>query len=235
MNRPQTTIVLAMTADGKITDKASSPARFGSKEDKLHLEKQISFVDAVIFGAGTLRSYGTTLPITNFQLLEARKKRSQPPQPFQIVCSASGKIDPQLHFFSQPVPRWLLTTPTGAKFWQTKTEFERILISGSDRCQEQNADSQSMEWMTILAQLKQLGIDKLAILGGGTLIASLLAVDAVDEFYLTICPFIFGGQNASTPVEGKGWLQKQGRKLELISVKQIEQEVFLHYKVIGDW
>ena len=225
MNRPQTTIVLAMTADGKITDRESSPARFGSTSDKLHLEKQISFVDAVIFGAGTLRSYGTTLPITNLKLLQARAKRAQTPQPFQIVCSASGKINCQLQFFSQPVPRWLLTTPTGAKFWQGKPEFERILISQSDR---------QMEWMAILPQLKQLGIDKLAILGGGKLIASLLAVDAVDEFYLTICPFIFGGQSASTPVGGKGWLQQQGLKLELISVKQIEQEVFLHYKVIRD-
>ena len=68
--------------------------------------------------------------------------------------------------------------------------------------------------------------------GGGARL--LLWNDAVDEFYLTICPFIFGGQNAPTPVEGSGWLQKEGRKLELISVKQIEQEVFLHYKVIRD-
>ena len=228
MNKPQTTVVLAMTADGKITDRASSPARFGSKADQLHLERQISFVDAVIFGAGTLRSYGTTLPITNLELLQARKKRSQPPQPIHIVCSASGKIAPQLRFFSQPVPRWLLTTATGAKFWQEKTEFEHILISRDDR---QTKYSQLIEWTAILSQLKQLGIDKLAILGGGKLVASLLEVDAVDEFYLTICPFIFGGQNAPTPVEGRGWLQQQGRQLELISVKQIDREVFLHYKV----
>ena len=234
MNRPQTIVILGMTADGKIADRKSAPARFGSKIDKLHLEKQISLADAVIFGAGTLRSYSTTLPITNLELLKARQKRSQPPQPFQIVCSASGKIDPQLRFFRQPVPRWLLTTPTGAKFWQEKTEFERILISGSDRTTESIDNAQSIEWTSVLARLKQLGIDNLAILGGGKLIASLLVVDAVDEFYLTICPFIFGGKNASTPVEGQGWLQQEGRKLELISVKQIEQEVFLHYKVIRD-
>ncbi|MDJ0634159.1 MAG: RibD family protein [Xenococcaceae cyanobacterium MO_188.B29] len=232
MNRPQTTVVLGMTADGKITDKALSPARFGSQADKLHLERQISFADAVIFGAGTLRSYGTTLPITNLELLETRKEHSQQPQPFQIVCSASGKLNPQLRFFSQPVPRWLLTTPTGAEFWRERTEFERIIVSRSDRHQEQIANSLSMEWDSILSQLKQLGIDKLAILGGGQLIASLLAVDVVDEFYLTICPVIFGGKDTPTAVEGRGWLQQQGRKLELVSVKQVDQEVFLHYKTI---
>lgn len=216
-----------MTADGKITDKASSPARFGSRADKLHLEKQISLVDGVLFGAGTLRSYGTTLPITNLELLQARQTRSQSPQPFQIVCSASGKLNPQLRFFSQPIPRWLVTTSRGAEFWRGKSAFERVLGSGSQ-------NTQSIEWSEILAQFKQLGIDKLAILGGGKLIASLLEVDAVDELHLTICPIIFGGQNASTPVAGKGWLQEQGRKLELVGVNQIEQEVFLHYKVIRD-
>ncbi len=227
MNRPQTIIVLAMTADGKIADRASSPARFGSQVDKLHLEEQIAGVDAVLFGAGTLRSYGTTLPITNPQLLQARQKRSQSPQPFQIVCSASGKIDPKLRFFSQPVPRWLLTTPQGAKLWQERAEFERILIAHAI------SNTDSIEWVSSLARLKSLGIDKLAILGGGKLIASLLAGGAIDEFYLTICPFIFGGQDAPTPVEGKGWLQPQGRKLELVSVKQVEQEVFLHYKLLN--
>lgn len=221
-----------MTADGKITDRMSSPARFGSRSDKLHLENQVSLVDAVLFGAGTLRSYGTTLPITNSEFLQARKNRSQPPQPFQIVCSASGKLDSRLRFFSQPVPRWLLTTSKGAKFWQGKKEFERILMANSDRSSPQLSDSGSIDWLSILPQLSQLGIKKLAILGGGTLVASLLAVDAVDEFHLTICPYIFGGQNAPTPVEGQGWLQEQGRKLKLLSVKQIEQEVFLHYKLV---
>lgn len=231
MNRPQTTLVLAMTADGKITDKASSPARFGSPSDKLHLEKQVSLVDAVLFGAGTLRSYGTTLPVNKLEFLQARQKRGQSPQPLQIVCSASGKLSPKLRFFSQPVPRWLLTTPKGAKLWQENKMFEQILVSKSDRFSSPLSEDESIDWLSVLAQFKQLGIDKLAILGGGKLVASLLAVNAIDEFYLTICPFIFGGENAPTPVAGKGWLQKRGIKLELISVKQIDREVFLHYQI----
>ena len=233
MNRPQTIVVLSMTADGKITDRLYSPARFGSQVDKLHLEKQISLVDGVIFGAGTLRSYGTTLLITNLELLQARQKRSQPSQPVHIVCSASGKLDPNLRFFRQPVPRWLLTTSTGAKLWQGKNEFERILILINSQ-NDQSTEIKSLKWLETLAELKQLGIDKLAILGGGQLVASLLAVDAVDELYLTVCPLILGGQNTPTPVEGQGWLQEQGLKLELIKVNQIEHEVFLHYTVIKE-
>jgi 5-amino-6-(5-phosphoribosylamino)uracil reductase len=225
-HRPSTTVILAMTADGKIADEARSPARFGSAVDKAHLEEQISLVDAVLFGAGTLRAYGTSLPITNPELLQQRQERSRSPQPVQIVCSASGNIDPHLRFFRQPIPRWLITTATGAKVWRGKREFDRIL--GVETKDELN---KSLYWSEILTQLKLFGIDKLAILGGGELIASLLKEDAIDEFWLTICPLIIGGREAPTPVEGIGFSQQQGSKLELLEVKQIEQEIFLHYRL----
>ena len=221
-----------MTADGKIADLWRSPARFSSAADKAHLEKQIASVDGVLFGAGTLRAYGTTLPISNPQLLQLRKQQHQLPQPVQIVCSASAEIDPQLPFFSQPVPRWLITTTAGAKAWQGMGEgiFERILVA--DRTPtEVKSEPKSIDWIGAFAQLGQLGLKKLAILGGGELVASLLAVDLIDEFWLTVCPLILGGAAAPTPVEGAGFSVQQAQRLELLSVERIEQEVFLHYRL----
>ncbi len=214
-----------MTADGKIADLWRSPARFSSAADKAHLEKQIALVDGVLFGAGTLRAYGTTLPISNPQLLQLRKQQHQLPQPVQIVCSASAEIDPQLPFFSQPVPRWLITTTAGAKAWQGINEgiFERILVA--------SLNLKSIDWIGAFAQLGQLGLKKLAILGGGELVASLLAVDLIDELWLTVCPLILGGAAAPTPVEGAGFSVQQAQRLELLSVERIEQEVFLHYRL----
>jgi len=225
-HRPSTTVILAMTADGKIADERRSPARFGSAADKAHLEEQISLVDAVLFGAGTLRAYGTTLPITNPDWLQQRQERSRSPQPIHIVCSASGKIDPQLRFFYQPVPRWLITTAIGAQLWQGKREFAKILVF-----ETKDKLIQSLDWSEAFTQLKLLGIEKLAILGGGELIASLLKADLIDEFWLTICPVILGGREAPTPVEGIGLSQQQRQRLELLIVKQVGQEVFLHYRL----
>ena len=93
-------------------------------------------------------------------------------------------------------------------------------------------DDYSFDWLAILPQFKQLGIEKLAVLGGGELVASLLSVDLIDELWLTVCPIIFGGRNSPTPVEGMGFLQSQGKKLSLLEVKQIDQEIFLHYKIL---
>lgn len=224
--RPHTTVILAMTADGKIADIARSPARFGSAIDKAHLETEISLVDGVIFGAGTLRAYGTSLPITNSNLIQSRYNRSQNSQPIHIVVSASAKIDSKLKFFQQSMPRWLLTNKNGSLIWHDSNLFERVLIS------ENFSNLSNLISDEILAQLFSLGIKKLAILGGGELVASFFALNAIDEIWLTICPTIFGGVTAPTPVEGKGWLQSERIKLDLLEVKQIEKEIFLHYKVI---
>lgn len=225
-NRPHTTAILAMTADGKITDHKGSPARFGSANDKFHLEKQVSKVDGVIFGADTLRAYGTTITVSEPHLLKSRKERSQSLQPVQIVVSASGNLNPRWRFFQQSIPRWLLTVPTGAQLWQAKTEFERILIIHGTR--ENNS---VIDWTMTFVQLHELGLNKLAVLGGGELIASLLAANAIDELWLTICPIILGGKTAPTPVGGMGLLQSEGKQLQLLEVQKVEQEVFLHYRV----
>ncbi|MGL6135978.1 MAG: dihydrofolate reductase family protein, partial [Planktothrix sp.] len=78
VNRPQTTVILAMSADGKISDEMRSPARFGSEQDKLHLEQQVAQMDGVLFGAGTLNAYQTTIKINSPKLLKHRKQHGKP-------------------------------------------------------------------------------------------------------------------------------------------------------------
>ena len=226
MTRPQTTLILAMTADGKISDQHNNPARFSSAEDLAHLERQIATADGVLFGAQTLRAYGTTMRVLQPQLLQERLAKGLEAQPVQIVCSASGKLDTGLKFFSQPVPRWLLTTNHGSLAWQAKNTsfFDRILIA-------ENHNNSKIDWNRAMAELKNLGLNRLAILGGGNLAASLLAENMIDEFWLTVCPLIFGGANSPTPIEGLGLLAQDAVPLELLAIKRVDQEVFLHYRI----
>ena len=221
--RPHTTVVLAMSADGKIADAKHSPARFGSAADKAHLEAQMTKVDGVIFGAQTLRAYGTTLRITNPDRLKHRSKVGKPPQPAHIVCSKSAEFDLNLPFFRQAVPRWLMTTPLRENFWRDRPEFSRISTPFSP--------SGVLDWQLALRELVGLGIETLLVTGGGQLVASMLAEDLIDELWLTVCPLLLGGKDAPTPVEGVGFPADLAPRLTLLSVEAIEQEVFLHYAV----
>ena len=233
--RPYTTVILAMSADGKIADYMRSPARFGSKADKAHLEKQIADSDAVLFGASTLRAYKTTLIISNLALLRYRKQLGKTPQPIHITISNSGDIDPQMRFFQQPVSRWLISTTTGSQFWRQRQkkfaepqdysnqQFQKILIF--------ETPSGKIDIFAALRHLRNFGITRLAILGGGELVASMVESDLIDELWLSICPLILGGQTTPTPVDGSGFISSLAPRLSLLSVNTIEDEVFLHYRL----
>lgn len=220
---PHVTVVLAMSADGKIADAWRSPARFGSAQDKSHLETQIAQADGVLFGAGTLRAYGSTLRVTHPDLLQQRLQQGKPPQPVHIVCSRSVQFNPSCVFFQQPVPRWLLTTAAQANQPQIG-KFERVISVGTR--------GTGLDWVDALQQLRQLGLKQLVVTGGGEVVASLLAVKGIDEIWLTVCPLLLGGQDAPTPVGGLGVLEKIAPRLELLGVEAIAQEVFLHYRVL---
>lgn len=242
MTGPYATVILAISADGKISDAVRSPARFGSANDKAHLEQQVAASDAVLFGSGTLQAYGTTMRVISPELVKQRELQGKPPQPVQIVCSRSPQFDPNLRFFQQPVPRWLLTgqdsrhtalpspyptkdgeTPLPSPYPTKDSKFDRIIYA--------KTAGGEIDWMDAFQQLANFDIKRLAILGGGKLVASVLAAGLVDELWLTVCPLILGGADAPTPVEGEGFLADLAPKLELLAVKQVGQEVFLHYRV----
>lgn len=222
LQRPHTTVVLAMSADGKIADRQRSSPQFGSAQDKAHLEARVAEADAVLFGATTLKSGGTAMRVINPALIQHRQQEGKPAQPIQIVCTRTADLNPQLPFFRQPIPRWLLTTHWGATAWQTQPGFEQVLTFESA--------SGEIDWPAALAHFRQVGIDELVVLGGGELVASLLALDLLDDFWLTVCPLLLGGSDAPTPVAGQGFLQAEAPHLELISAEPVGGEVYLHYR-----
>jgi 5-amino-6-(5-phosphoribosylamino)uracil reductase len=220
----KTTLVLAMTADGKISDATKSPPTFGSQRDYDHLESQMALADVILIGSGTLSDGGSAVLVKKPELIQARIDRRQPAQPPQIVCSRSGEIDAVAPFFHQPIERWLITTKVGATAWIDNTNFDRVLV-----CETTNGDD--IDWQVVTLKLAELGIENICCLGGSKLAASLFAASFIDELWLTICPFIYGGIDAPSPVSGAGFTPKLAPRLKLLSVDRVEAELFLHYQV----
>lgn len=228
-NLPHTTAILAMSADGKISAHSSKPARFSSTQDLAHLEEQISLCDAIIFGANTLRAYGTTLTVKQPHLLTQRQKRQQTPQPINIVCCASGNLETHYRFFEQPVKRILLTTHTGKKQWVNNIKKNSKKIFFHDYLISENK-IEKIDWEKIFKHLKTININRIAVLGGGEMIASILEKNLINDFWLTVCPIILGGNQAPTPVGGNSFFPSI--PLHLQSIKQVGEEIFLHYQIL---
>lgn len=217
ISRPHTIAVLASSLDGCLARADALGQRIASAYDFQHLEQQVAQVDAVLFGATTLRLGGTAMRLQSPHLIAERKHQGRSPQPLQIVCSASGELDPNLPFFRQPIHRALLTTAKGASRWQGSTAFDYCWCVGDGE----------IDWPRAFRCLQEAGVQTLAVLGGGRLFASLLQMAAVDELWLTLCPLLLGSAAPSlypNAVEFSG-------TLTLLNVLPVGNEVYLHYRL----
>ncbi len=85
----------------------------------------------------------------------------------------------------------------------------------------------------ILKDLNKKGYKHVLVEGGPTLLGSFLKENLIDEIFLTIAPKIYGSQKdtTSTLVEGVLFSPRKTRKLKLVSYKNINEELFLRYRV----
>ncbi len=174
-------LVLAVSIDGRLAPSAGGPAQLGGAGDRIALEQALTWADGALIGAQTVRVHGSTCLIRRPELLEERRGAGRGAQPIALVVSRSGAIDPSLPFFGQPLERWLLA-PSDVH----STGFERRLVLGP--------------WPALLEQLGALGLNRLVLLGGAQLVASLLEAGLVDELQLTLCPMLLGGERSWLPL-----------------------------------
>lgn len=188
------TLVCAMSVDGKIAPVDRSAPRFGAA-DAAHLERLCAGADALVFGAGTLRAYGTTFRVRNRDLLEQRAVAGLPAQPLSCVVTRRGDLDPALPFFRQDVPRTIATTDAAAARCRERfAGLARIWGCGADQ----------VEPRRLLARLDEAGHHEVLLLGGGQLNAQWLEAGLVSRLELTVAPVLFGGAAAPTWLDGPG-------------------------------
>ena len=84
----------------------------------------------------------------------------------------------------------------------------------------------------LLKILHKKGIKKILLEGGGTINWSFLKNGLVDEMIVTISPYVLGGRNSISLVEGNGFKNLQAStKLKLKKVQKVEDELIIQYKI----
>lgn len=192
----------AITADGKISTRAKSPARFTSKRDleQLHIIRQRA--DAILVGRGTLEADQMSL---------TSKGETQP---LRCIISKSGNFDPSHKVFhSEGGPVHLIVTDGDAPKVENTTVHQISLA----------------EWLKSLEA--QNGIEALLCEGGGMLAKELFKLDVVDEINLTLATHtLFGGKDAPSLTGVPGDFLPESRFFTLKSCKEAAPgEYFLRY------
>ena len=203
VSRPQLRLVLAVSLDGRLAPAEGGAAQLGGPGDRRVLEEALAWADGCLIGAETLRLHGSTCLIHAPDLLEQRHLAARPPQPAALVVSRSGQIPGQLPFFQQPIDRWLLAPVSAAPVPGQAPGFQRHVPLEP--------------WPRLLSGLAAEGLERLLVLGGAQLAASLLREALIDELQLTLCPQVLGGPHSWVPLQeacaGSHWRLQETRQL----------------------
>lgn len=217
-------INMAMSADGKISSHRREPFQLGSSRDRQLMSVLRAQNDAIVIGSGTLRTDGYPLIVRDPALVKRRIARGEPPHPLNVIMSASLDLPLSKKLFHHPDTRRIVVTLRSAP----QTRIARI---------ERVAEVVKLPGKTVspkrtLDLLVRRGCSRILLEGGGELNYSFLKAGLVDELYVTLAPTIIGGRTAPTVVDGRGFLRNTRLRLELLSSKRIENEVFLHYRIV---
>jgi 5-amino-6-(5-phosphoribosylamino)uracil reductase len=256
---PHLRLVLAISLDGRLAPPEGGDASIGGRGDRRVLEEALAWSDGALLGAETLRLHGSTCLIHAPDLLEGRTQRGRSPQPLALVASRSGRLPAGLPFFSQPVERWLLLAQDRGQaavgealpaLPSASPAADRVAplapVDGARSAAHAHGEQAAAPpagfarvipmrgWEPALRQLAAAGLQRLVVLGGAALAASLLAENRLDELQLTLCPKLLGGEHtwlglsALVPVPARtGWRLLEQRRLE-------GEELLLRYgRVLG--
>jgi 2,5-diamino-6-(ribosylamino)-4(3H)-pyrimidinone 5'-phosphate reductase len=81
-------------------------------------------------------------------------------------------------------------------------------------------------------ELGTMGVRRLMVEGGGTLIAGLMKEGLVNEIFTYIGNIIIGGKDAPTITDGEGFIKEsEFARLTLLATRRIDNGILLHWKV----
>jgi 2,5-diamino-6-(ribosylamino)-4(3H)-pyrimidinone 5'-phosphate reductase len=224
LDRPFVYVNMAMTADGKITSATREYPRFTSSDDRLNMDRLRAEADAVLIGAGTLRADDPPLHVRDPAMAEHRRALGKDAPLLSVLVTASAAVDPAAGFFA--------AGPDGTRIVATVENAPADRVGNLERLAEVwRVGRDAVDLDALLACLAERGVRRLLVEGGGELNWHFIRAGLVDEIHLTVAPALLGGREAPTWIEGTGLAMEEQRRLRLLDVRRVEDELFLRYAV----
>jgi riboflavin-specific deaminase-like protein len=216
--RPYLTLNMVATADGKAAVEGRTRA-ISSGTDRAIFHHLRTQADAVMAGAGTVRTerYG---PIVKTDELRAKREgEGLDPNPLAVIVSGSLRLPVDVPLLQDPESRVVILTRSRDELSGHRAQVDYLRSEGG-----------TFDLRPLMERLRSdYGVRSVLCEGGPTLNASLLPYGLVDELFLTIAPTLAGGADALTIVAGAPLPELVG--LELIWALEDGNELYLRYRV----
>ena len=212
-SKPYVILSTAISIDGKISTRTGD-SKLSSSEDFVRLHKLRNKVDGIIVGKNTV--------IKDNPLLTVRYTRGK--NPVRIILDSKGEISSKSKILqtSKEIPTIIAVSKNITKSNLKKlNKFPvEIIITGQ----------KSVNVKSLLKKLADKNMNTLLVEGGGTINWEFIKQNLFDEMIVTLSPYLIGGNNATSFVEGIGFDKiSKSPQLRLKSIKRLKNHLVLNY------
>jgi len=212
-NRPWIIAKYAMTWDGKIATATGQSRWISNEKSRQAVHKLRGRVDAIAVGWGTVQQDDPRL-------------LAEPPGPrraCRVVFDSQARLSCQsqlVHTVDQ-APVCVVASEDAPA-----SAVERLRAAG---CQVWLGPKDSSERLQGFLRFQaQQGVTNFLVEGGARLLGAFFDADLIDEIHLFLCPKLVGGQNAPSPIGGRGIPQiEQARGLTIRHIEWFDEDAYL--------
>jgi len=212
-SKPYVILSAATSVDGKIATRTGD-SKLSSKQDRVRLHKLRSKVDAILVGKNTV--------LRDNPLLTVRYTKGK--NPIRIILDSKGSISKKSRILqtSNKIPTIIAVSKK-----ITKSNFDKlhkfpveVIIAGEN----------SVNIKLLLKKLLDKKIKTILVEGGGTINWEFIKHNLFDELIITLSPFLIGGNDAISFVQGKGFEKiSNSPDLRLKLIKRLKNHLVLYY------
>jgi 2,5-diamino-6-(ribosylamino)-4(3H)-pyrimidinone 5'-phosphate reductase len=222
--RPHIIVNVAMSADGKLSTRERRQVKISGVQDFNRVDRLKAGSDAVMVGIGTVIADDPSLTVKAEECRNNRVKRGADEQPVRIVVDSRARISPDASIFRKGSGKRVVAVSRKADPEKTRQlrKLATVIVAGENE----------VDLVQLMEELGTMGIQRIMVEGGGTLIAGLIERGLVDEIYSYIGNIIIGGRDAPTLADGDGFTRESDfGRLTLLEARKIETGVLLHWNV----
>lgn len=215
ISRPHIILSAAISLDGKIATK-NKDSTLSSRQDKTRFHKLRAKVDAILVGINTVK--------IDDPLLTVRHAKGK--NPIRVILDSSGVISSKSKIIKtcHVIPTIIAVSKKAPKKNLARLAKYplQIVVSGQNK----------VDVKKLLRILQKQNIKTILLEGGGTLNWEFIHKGLVDELIVTVTPYVVGGKDATTLVEGNGFSKiTNSSKLKLQNIIRQKNEIVLHYYI----
>jgi 2,5-diamino-6-(ribosylamino)-4(3H)-pyrimidinone 5'-phosphate reductase len=222
--RPYVVVNIAMSADGKISTRERRQVRISGAQDFTRVDRLKAGCDAVMVGIGTVLADDPSLTVKSEECRSYRRKQGWDEHPVRIVVDSSGRIPPEASILHKGEGKRVVAVSKRADAGKISLLKKKatVIVAGEDE----------VDLCALMNELGAMGILRVMVEGGGTLIAGLIEAGLVNEIFTFIGNIIIGGKDSPTFADGEGFiLESAFPRLTLLEACRIEYGILLHWNV----